>query len=115
MNDNRIRIAITHGDTNGIGLEIILKAFEDLTILELFTPIIYGSPKVATYHRKVLGLQTQLNTIADAKDAKDGKVNLLTVFDDEIKIELGQQTPDSEEAARKAIEKARQDLEEGLF
>lgn len=113
-NNSRIRIAITHGDTNGIGLEIILKAFEDPTILELFTPIIYSSPKVVTYHRKALGLQTQLNTIADAKDAKDGKVNLLTVFDDEIKIELGQQTPDSEEAARKAIVKAKQDLEEEL-
>ena len=44
----RIKIGITHGDTNGVGYEVILKAFEDPTVLELCTPIIYGSPKVAT-------------------------------------------------------------------
>ena len=46
MEDKKIRVAITHGDTNGIGYEVILKAFDDPTMLELCTPIIYGSPKV---------------------------------------------------------------------
>ena len=47
MNNNRkVRVAITHGDTNGIGYELIFKAFEEPTMLELCTPIIYGSPKV---------------------------------------------------------------------
>ena len=47
MEDKKIRVAITHGDTNGIGYEVILKAFEDPTMLEFCTPIIYGSSKVA--------------------------------------------------------------------
>ena len=52
MEDNKIRIGITQGDINGVGYEVILKTFSDPTMLELCTPIIYGSPKVAAYHRK---------------------------------------------------------------
>ena len=52
MEDNyKIRVGITHGDINGVGYEVILKTFSDPTMLELCTPIIYGSPKVAAYHR----------------------------------------------------------------
>ena len=54
MEDNKIRIGITQGDINGVGYEVILKTFSDPTMLELCTPIIYGSPKVAAYHRKSL-------------------------------------------------------------
>ena len=49
--DKKIRVAITQGDTNGVGYEVILKAFADPTILELCTPIIYGSPKIAAFHK----------------------------------------------------------------
>ena len=54
MEERKIRIAITHGDTNGIGYELIFKVFSEPAMLELCTPIIYGSPKVAAYHRKAL-------------------------------------------------------------
>lgn len=114
MQDKKIRVAITHGDTNGIGYEVILKCFGDPTMLELCTPIIYGSPKVATYYRKALDMQLQFNTIEKADDAKDGRLNLLTVFNEEVKIEVGQQTHESEEAARKAIAQAKADVEAGL-
>lgn len=112
--EKKVRVAITHGDTNGVGYEIILKMFEDPTMLELCTPIIYGSPKVAAYYRKALGIQTQFNTIETADQAKDGRLNLLTVTDEEIKIDLGQQTEESEAAARQAIERARADIDAGL-
>ena len=55
MNDNRrIRVAITHGDTNGIGYELIFRIFAEPEMLELCTPIIYGSPKAAAFHRRPL-------------------------------------------------------------
>ena len=57
MEENKIRIGITQGDINGVGYEVILKTFSDPTMLELCTPIIYGSPKVAAYHRKALDVQ----------------------------------------------------------
>ena len=46
--NNRIKIGITQGDVNGIGYEVILKTFDEPEMLELCTPIIYGSPKIMT-------------------------------------------------------------------
>ena len=62
MSNSKIKVGITHGDINGIGYEIILKSLSDPRILEICTPVIYGSSKVAAYHRKALNLQS-LRTI----------------------------------------------------
>ena len=88
--ERKIRVAITQGDTNGVGYEVILKAFADPAILELCTPIIYGSPKIAAYHKKALNLETNFSIINKAEDARDGRLNLLSCFDDDVKVELGQ-------------------------
>ena len=69
MEDNKIRIGITQVDINGVGYEVILKTFSDPTMLELCTPIIYGSPKVAAYHRKALDVQTNFSIINTASEA----------------------------------------------
>ena len=115
MEDKKIRVAITHGDTNGIGYEVILKTFEDPAMLEFCTPIIYGSSKVASFHRKAMGLETQYNVINKAAEANPNKLNLLSTFDDELKVEFGKSTAESAEAARKAIVRAKEDLQKGLF
>ena len=115
MEDRKVRVAITQGDTNGVGYEVIFKVFEDPAVLELFTPIIYGSPKVAVYHGKALGYEPQFNIISNALEAKDGQINLLTVFNEEIKIDLGMATSEAGEAAQRAIDRALADYAEGLF
>ena len=115
MEDKKIRVAITHGDINGVGYEVIFKAFEDPVMLELCTPIIYGSPKVASYHAKALGLEPQLNIINFAKEARDGRLNLLTTFSEEAKIDLGTATPEAGEAAKTALDRALADYKEGAF
>ena len=115
MEERKSRVAITHGDTNGIGYEVILKAFENTAMLDLCTPIIYGSPKVAAYHRKALSLETQYSVIEKAEDARDGRLNLLNTFDEEVKVELGVPTPESDAAARKAVARAKEDLQKGLY
>ncbi len=115
MNEQLIRVAITHGDTNGIGYEVILKTFADPAILELCTPIIYGSPKVAAYHRKTLGLETNFTIINKAEEAHEGKLNVLTCFDDEVKIELGQPSAEAGQAALKALDRAMTDYRKDLF
>ena len=56
MEERLIKVGITHGDINGIGYEVILKTFSDTRMAELCTPIIYGSSKIAAYHRKALEL-----------------------------------------------------------
>lgn len=84
-------------------------------MFELCTPIIYGNPKVATYHRNVMKLDTPFSIIGKAEDARDGRLNLLAVFDEEVKVELGTPTADSAEAARKALQRAKEDLKQNLY
>ncbi len=115
MENRKIRVAITHGDTNGIGYEIIFKTFAEPAMLELCTPIIYGSPKVAAYHRNVLGLQANFTIINSAEDAVDGKVNLLTTFDEDVKVDMGQPTKEAGTAALKALDKAMSDFRSGDY
>lgn len=115
MEEKTIRVAITQGDTNGVGYEVILKTFADPAILELCTPIIYGSPKIAAYHRKALNLETNFSIINNAEEARNGRVNLLACFDDEVKVELGQPSAEAGQAAFKALDRAMTDYRAGLF
>jgi len=115
MDDKKIRVAITHGDTNGIGYELIFKTFAEPAMLELCTPVIYGSPKIAAYHRNMLGVQANFTIINRLDDIRDGKVNMLPAFDKEIKIETGKTTPEAGQASLKALERAMNDFKNGLF
>lgn len=115
MDNRKIRVAITHGDTNGIGYELIFKTFAEPQMLELCTPIVYGSPKVAAYHRKALNMPANFSIINDASEACDGRVNMLACFDDEVKVELGVPTQESGAAAVKALDRAMTDFRKGCF
>jgi 4-hydroxythreonine-4-phosphate dehydrogenase len=115
MEQNRIRVAIPQGDINGIGYEVILKAFEDPTMLELCTPIIYGSPKIMTYHRKAINLETSFTIINSASEVQHGKINVVNCNDDEVKVELGKPSRESGKAAFDALEKAMTEYKDGLF
>ena len=115
MEQNRIKVAITQGDINGIGYEVILKAFEDPTMLELCTPIVYGSPKIMTYHRKALNLETSFTIINSASEVQHGKINVVNCNDDEVKVELGKPSRESGKAAFDALEMAMTEYKNGLF
>ena len=115
MEQNKIKVAITQGDVNGIGYEVILKAFEDPTMLELCTPIIYGSPKVMTYHRKALNLESSFTIINSATEAAHDKINVINCNEDEVKVEFGKPSHESGKAAFEALEKAMADFQEGLY
>ncbi|MFR3188764.1 MAG: 4-hydroxythreonine-4-phosphate dehydrogenase PdxA [Phocaeicola sp.] len=115
MEERKIRVGITHGDINGIGYEVILKAFSDPTMLELCTPVVYGSPKVAAYHRKAMDIQTNFSIINAASEIQDGRLNIMNCIDDELKVELTKPTPEAGQAALAALERAMGDYQEGLF
>ena len=113
-NEQKIRVGITHGDTNGIGYEVILKTLSCPQLLELCTPVLYGSAKIATYHRKALDMPgLNFNMLQDAAGVKDDVNNFVDVIKDEIKVELGQATKAAGNAAFVALERAVADLKEG--
>ena len=111
----KLRVGITHGDINGVGYEVILKAFDNAVMLDLCTPIVYGSPKVAAYHRKAIDSQTGFTIINSATEANRGKLNILACVDDELKVELGNPTEDAGKAALASLERALADYREGLI
>lgn len=115
MEQTKIKIGITQGDVNGIGYEVILKAFENPAILELCTPIVYGSPKVMTYHRKALELETSFSIVNSAADAVPGRLNVVNCNDDEVKVEMGKPSRESGKAAFEALEKAMAEYKEGMY
>lgn len=112
---DRLRVGITHGDFNGVGYEVILKMLDDARILELCTPIIYGSAKIAAFYRKSLELAgpwqpVQINSAADASaDA----VNIINVIGQDAHITPGEASKEAGEAAFIALERAVEDLKNG--
>ena len=110
----KIKLGITHGDINSISYEIILKAFKDPRIFEFFTPILYGSPKIAAYYKKVAKLtQIQLNHIKTPEQADPKTLNVINCIDAKARVEIGQPTEISGKAAIDALKAAVQDLKQG--
>ena len=114
MSTEKIKVAITQGDINGIGYEIIFKALADPKVLELYTPVIYGSSKVAAYHRKALNITNfSLNNIRSGEEAHPKRINMVNCLDDNVRVELGKATEASGRAAFEALSKAVEDLRKG--
>jgi len=111
MEKKPVIAGISHGDINGIGYEVIMKALADPTINDICTPIVYGSPKVAAYHRKALNINNFVfNNIRSAEEANPRKANMINCLDDNTRVELGKSTPQGGEAAVISLEKAVVDL-----
>lgn len=115
MSDKRkIRVGITQGDINGIGYEIIFKTFENPEMFDICTPVIYGSPKSAAYHRKALEMDINYNTIENTNEIEDYKLNIINCNNDDVHIELGTATAESGKAAYEALERAISDYQNGI-
>ena len=114
MPENKFKIGITQGDTNGIGWEIILKALADPRMTELFTPVIYGSPKAAAYYRNTVAEieAFSFNPVASAAEARRGKANLVACGEN-AQIMPGKPTPEAGRAAVEALCAAMRDLKAG--
>jgi 4-hydroxythreonine-4-phosphate dehydrogenase len=111
-----IKVGISHGDINGISYEVIMKTLLDPRIMEMCIPIIYGSPKVAAYHRKALNINNlSLNHVRNPKEAGPKRAHVLNCIDDNVRVELGKSTPAAGEASFMALDRATTDLQEGLI
>lgn len=114
MPENKFKIGITQGDTNGIGWEVILKALADPRMTELFTPVVYGSPKAAAYYRNTIAEieAFSFNPVASAAEARRGKTNLVACGEN-AEIMPGKPAPEAGRAAVEALCTAMRDLKAG--
>ena len=106
-----IKIGISVGDINGIGPEIIIKAFADKRVLSNITPIIYGSKKIFTEQHNLLELNNvAINYISSTQEASKKQVNVLQVWEDNFTLNPGEFSKIGGEYAYKSLKAATTDL-----
>jgi len=111
MSDEKIRIGISQGDINGIGLEVILKTLMEPSIVDICTPILFSSQKTVSYYRKVLGIEEfNFNAIRDLSQVNTKKVNVVICYEEEINIEMGKPSDTGGKYALISLEKATEAL-----
>lgn len=109
-------IAITAGDINGVGYEIILKGLSDSYITDVCTPVVYGNWKILKAHLQTLDGELhnmQFNVSSDISGIKEGKLNLVTCYGDDTPLQIGQCTAEAGKASFLSLERACQDLKAG--
>ena len=81
---------------------------------ELFTPVVYGSPKAAAYYRNTVAEieAFSFNPVASAAEARRGKANLVACGET-ADIAPGKPTPEAGRAAVEALCAAMRDLKAG--
>ena len=109
---DKIIVGISIGDINGIGLEIILKTFEDKRMLDFCTPVLFGSTKVISIHKKILKLDNSIHPIHTLDKIVHDKINLMNVWKDDVRVEFGKTTPDGGIYALKSLTAATTALKE---
>ncbi len=116
QNNRRLRIGITLGDTNGIGIEVALKAVSLPEMLDMCTPVLYGSSKIVSYHRNACNLPGfQVYHAKSAEGIKENNINLVDCITQEIKVELGHSSKQAGVAAFQSLEAAVRDLKANLI
>lgn len=114
--ENRLNAGITHGDVNGVSYELIIKLLAENRMCDLCTPILYGSSKVAAYYKKAFNAETfNLNGVKDPSEANGKRSNIVNCVDDEVKVEIGKETEDSDKAAMKALKCALDHLDNQML
>jgi len=112
--DQQIRVGITHGDINGIGYEIIIKTLSDPRITEMCVPVVYGSSKVASYHRKMIFMEDfSFNIVKSVQQINPKKPNLINCCEKEAKLDIGTSSEIAGEFSFVALDAAMKDLQEG--
>lgn len=111
-----MKIGITQGDPNGVGYEVILKALADDRILELFTPVVYGSTRLADFYGSQLGIEhIDFTTIKDASQADGADYYMVQCVPESFHATPGTPSAEAGATARVALERAVEDLREGYI
>jgi 4-hydroxythreonine-4-phosphate dehydrogenase len=108
---SKLKIGISCGDINGIGLEVALKALADTRMMDICTPVIYGSVKAATYYKNRIDMKDLVFNITDtAEKLNKRKVNFVNCYKDEVRVDFGESTREAGDLAFRSLKAATEDL-----
>lgn len=109
-----VKVGITHGDVNGVGYEVIMKAVSPEGFAELCTPVIFGHKELAEKTFPFLEEPyPKIHAVASAAEAEEGKINLVELDEPLPELNPGEPTELSGRSAVKALETAVEALREG--
>ena len=107
MSDQKIKVGITQGDVNGIGLELAIKVLSDPQINDICIPVLFSSQKTVGYYKKVLNVdELNLHSIREFSQLNPKKSNLFNCYEEEISIEMGKSTSTGGKYALLSLKKA---------
>lgn len=112
---NKLRIGITQGDTNGVGYEVIFKAFANSEMLSLCTPIIYGNEKIASFHKKSIEDAPSFKVITNPSETHEAALYLINTSAEECTVEYGKVKAEAGRQAQSALARAVSDWKAGLI
>jgi 4-hydroxythreonine-4-phosphate dehydrogenase len=103
------RVAITLGDPNGVGPEVVLKSLDDPELMPAMTPVLVGSAHVLRVHADTLGYSDlDIHVVDEVPDhVPSGHVAVIDVASGEPPpVTFGAITPDGGRLAMRAVETA---------
>ena len=107
----KIRVAISCGDINGIGLEVALKTLSDSRVYEHCVAVIYASSKTVNFHMKTIGVEgISYKECSSSDDIDANKINVINVWEDDAFVNFGQLTDDGGKYAFKSLKAAVEDI-----
>lgn len=116
MENELVKIGITQGDPNGIGLELIIRTLADENIYKYCIPVVYASPKAFIFYKKQLAMEEpRYHLVGSAAEARAGKLNLVVSNDQAPEVQAGTASAESGAEALKALDKAIADAKAGLL
>ncbi len=105
-NTGKIKIGISIGDPNGIGIELLLKAFEDKRLYDFFTPLVFADFEILKTEQKKFSFQTALKPIKWGENLNKSKLNVLSVAAQSFSVEYGKVSESAGQFAIRSLEEA---------
>jgi len=113
---SKLKIGISIGDINGIGLEVILKTLSNRKITELCVPVIYGSSKIVSYHKNIVGIEEfKFQSLRTADKVHTDKINIVNCWQENVNITLGKVSDAGGNYALVSLKRSVEDLQRGLI
>ena len=109
----KIKAGISIGDPNGIGIEVILKIFEQKELFDFFTPVLYGNMKLISFQKRHLNLKTSLSPYKKGGSLSASQINVVDVWTTAFETTFGKSTPEGGAHALKSLEAATKALKNG--